>query len=161
MGVGKSTAGRNLALKLGWQFIDTDTVFEKKYKLDIDTFFNKYGETLFRKLEHDILISTFKLNNCVISTGGGMPCYLNSMHQINQNGVSVYLEMNELAIYNRLINSKQKRPLVVNKSEKELMDFIHHKISERLPCYKQAMITVPALSINIDSLHDEIIAYKF
>ena len=159
MGVGKSTAGKKLASRLGWKFIDTDAKFENKYRLSIDTFFNKYGEELFRKLENDILISTFDLDNYVISTGGGMPCYSGAMQQINANGVSVYLEMSELAITSRLINSKQKRPLVMNLSEEELVDFIHNKLSERSTCYSQANIIVPALSIDIDLLVGKLSSY--
>ena len=152
MGVGKSTAGRKLASRLGWKFMDTDALFENKYKLRIDAFFNKYGEELFRKLENDILISTFDLNNYVISTGGGMPCFSDAMQQINANGVSVYLAMDEKTIFNRLKNSKQKRPLVLNKSEDELIDFIQKKVRERNQYYSQASITVPALSVDIESL---------
>lgn len=159
MGVGKSTAGRKLASRLGWKFIDTDAEFENKYRLSIDAFFNKYGEELFRKLENDILISTFDLDNYVISTGGGMPCYTDAIHKINVNGFSVYLEMDEKTILNRLINSKQKRPLVINKTEEELVDFIHNKLSERNPCYSQAIITVPALSIDIDMVVEKISSY--
>jgi len=46
------------------------------------------------------------------------------MDQINNNGISVYLKMNPDAILSRLQNSKQKRPLVMNKSKNELKDFI-------------------------------------
>lgn len=152
MGVGKSTAGKKLASKLDWQFVDTDAVFEEKYKLRIDAFFEKYGEKLFRKLEHDILKSTFDLNNCVVSTGGGLPCHEDAMRRINENGLSVYLEMDPNAILNRLSYSKQKRPLAMNKSKKELLGFIHDKLKERHPFYSQAKITVPALSIKIDFL---------
>ena len=156
MGVGKSTIGKKLASKLGRNLIDTDDIFEKKYKLSINTFFNKYGEDLFRKLEHNVLMSTFSLNNCIVSTGGGMPCYLDTMQQINKNGLSVYLSMSEGAILSRLLNSKQKRPLVLNKSKDELIDFVHRKLSERTAYYSQAMITVSALSTNIDLLIGEI-----
>jgi len=156
MGVGKSTIGKKLASKLGRDFIDTDDVFEEKYRLSINTFFNKYGENLFRKLEHDVLKSTFGLSNCIISTGGGMPCYIDTMKLINENGVSVYLCMSEGAILSRLLNSKQKRPLVMNKSKDELVNFVHCKLSERTSYYSQAMITVSALSTNIDSLIGEI-----
>ncbi len=152
MGVGKSTAGRKLASKLGWQYIDIDKVFEEKYKLGIDAFFIKYGEELFRKLENDILKSTFELDNYVISTGGGTPCFMDGMKQINENGISVYLKMNEQAILSRLVKSKQRRPLVSNKPEVDLLDFINAKLRERDPIYSQAMITVQAISINIDSL---------
>ena len=160
MGVGKSTAGKKLASKLGFDFIDTDSVFEEKYKLDIDTFFSKYGEELFRKLEYDVLKSTFNLNNCVISTGGGMPCYIDAMQQINNNGVSVHLSMSINAILARLLNSKQKRPLVKNKSESELFEYVSSKLTERGQCYSQASITVSAISININSLVTEIELHK-
>jgi len=158
MGVGKSTAGKKLASKLGWQFIDTDVVFEEKYKLNINTFFNKYGEELFRKLEREILISSFKTDNCVVSTGGGLPCYLDAMDQINNNGISVYLEMNTDAIFSRLQNSKQKRPLVESKSEEDLKDFIQKKLNERESCYSKASITISALSISINSLIERIVS---
>lgn len=156
MGVGKSTVGRKLASKLGWKFLDTDAAFEEKYKVSINTFFEKYGEDLFRKLEHDILKSTFSLNNYVISTGGGVPCYSDAMHQINENGVSVYLEMNENAILRRLLNSKQKRPLVIYKPENELIEFIKEKLLIRIPYYTQAIISVPAISVNLDELLEKI-----
>ncbi len=156
MGVGKSTVGKKLASKLGWQFIDTDVIFQEKYKLNLDTFFNKYGEELFRKLEYEILKTTFNNNNCVISTGGGLPCYLDAMDQINNNGISVYLKMNPDAILSRLQNSKQKRPLVMNKSKNELKDFIQKKLDERNPTYSKATITISALSVNTDSILNEL-----
>ena len=156
MGVGKSTAGKKLASKLGWDFVDTDAIFEKKYKLHINAFFNKYGEELFRKLENDILKSTFKLNNCVIATGGGMPCHLDAIDQINISGLSIYLEMSDKAILARLINSKQKRPLIINMTEDELLSFVQDKLYERKPSYSKSILTIPALSINIDLLVSKI-----
>ena len=156
MGVGKSTAGKKLANKLGWNFVDTDSIFEEKYKIDIDTFFYKYGEELFRKLEHDVLTSTFDMQNCVISTGGGMPCYFDAMTLINQNGLSVHITMSEKAILTRLINSKQKRPLVISKSKDELINFVNNKLIERNSFYKKAKLTVNAISLNINTLVNDI-----
>lgn len=150
MGVGKTTVGKKLANKLGWNFIDTDILFEEKYKLNIDTFFEKYGEDLFRKLEHEVLLSTFSLTNCVISTGGGMPCHFGAMKKINNNGISIYLSMNENAILNRLSSSKQRRPLVINKTDEELRLFISTMLAKRIPFYSMAKLTMSAISINID-----------
>ncbi len=152
MGVGKSTAGKKLASKIGHDFIDTDKVFEKKYKLGIDAFFSKYGEDLFRKLEHQILLDTFSNNRCVISTGGGMSCYLDSIDKMNKNGISVYLEMNSKAILNRLLTSKQKRPLVKNMKDDELLLFIRTMLRNRSYYYEKANIIIPALSISITKL---------
>ena len=156
MGVGKSTVGKKLASFLSYEFIDTDKVFEKKYKLGIDTFFSKYGEDLFRKLEHEILLSTFSKKNCIISTGGGMPCFMDSIQQINNNGLSVYLHMNEKAILSRLLSSKQKRPLVKNMNESELLTFVNNSLIKRNQYYCEANITVSALSIGIEDLANQI-----
>jgi shikimate kinase len=156
MGVGKSTIGKKLATRLGYKYIDTDSLFEERYKLNINTFFNKYGEELFRQLEHEILRSLFSKSNCVISTGGGMPCYMDSITTINRYGISVYLEMKEKAILTRLLNSRQKRPLVVNLSESELLEFITYNLAERNTSYLKAHVTVPALSINLNTLVEEI-----
>jgi shikimate kinase len=152
MGAGKSTVGKKLASKLGYDFFDTDKMLESKYKIGIDSFFNKYGEELFRKLEHQCLIETFKFNNCVISTGGGLPCYFDAMQKINRVGISIYLQLSDKAIYNRLINSKQKRPLLNGKNEQELLTFINAKLEDRKLFYEQASIVVPALNINADKL---------
>ncbi len=160
MGVGKSTAGKRLASKLGYNFIDTDSVFEEKYKLSIEAFFNKYGESLFRKLEYEVLKSTFSLSNCVISTGGGMPCYLDAIQQINDNGISVHLEMSSSAILSRLLVSKQKRPLIMNMSREEILDFVSSKLKERASYYSQANIVISAISINIDNLAEKIKLYN-
>ncbi len=160
MGVGKSTAGKKLAGKMGREFLDTDALFEKRYKLSISSFFAKYGEDLFRKLENEILKSTFNMDNCVISTGGGLPCYGDSMDEINNNGISIYMEMSVNAIFSRLINSKQKRPLIKNMTEQQLLHFIDETLAYRIKYYSKSNITIDALSVDVGKLK-ELVSYKF
>lgn len=160
MGVGKSTVGKKLASKMGYSFIDTDKVFETKYKLRINDFFAKYGEVLFRKLEYEVLQTTFNMENCVISTGGGLSCHSDAIKKINENGISVFLEMDENAIYSRLSSSKQKRPLLESLTEDELRETISSRLNQRIPYYKQANIIVSGLSIDIHTLINKIEAFK-
>lgn len=152
MGVGKTTLGKKLARRLGYSYIDTDKLLEHKYKISIDSFFLKYGEELFREFEYQCLTETFELKNCVVSTGGGLPCYYDAIERINENGTSVYLQMDAKAIYNRLINSKQKRPLVKNLSSNELLEYIIKKLDSRKEYYNQAHITVPGIDVDLGSL---------
>lgn len=150
MGAGKTTYGRLLANKLGFKFFDTDKKFEEKYKTTVDLFFKKYGEEAFRKIEYEMIISTFELDNIVVSTGGGTPCFFDTMKQINDHGISVYLQLPAKALYNRLVYAKKLRPLVAKKSDRELLGFIENKLEEREPFYRQARYIVSGMSVDID-----------
>ncbi len=48
MGSGKSSVGRALADRLGWEFIDTDERVEAACGLKIDELFRREGEAAFR-----------------------------------------------------------------------------------------------------------------
>ena len=48
---GKTTVGRKLATKLGFQWLDLDQVFECNFHTTIPIFFKKYCEEAFRKIE--------------------------------------------------------------------------------------------------------------
>jgi len=152
MGVGKSTIGKKLARLLKYEFVDTDALFEEKYRLSINDFFAKYDENLFREFENKILKSTFELQNTIIATGGGTPCYFDAMNNINKYGTSIYLEMPVATIVNRLENSIKPRPLVDGKSHEELLNKIGKLLEERMAFYKMANITYPASDINVREL---------
>lgn len=152
MGAGKSTVGKKLAAALGYRFLDLDDFFEEHYKINIQTFFEKYGEKLFRSLEHERLLKTFDMKEVVIATGGGAPCYLDSIDEINKNGISVYLEMTPATIASRLLSASRKRPLIEGKSGDELTSYIDKKLEERRDCYKKAHHTIDGIDIDIKEL---------
>ncbi len=152
MGAGKTTLGKKLARKLGYSFYDIDKAFEHKYKTSVDLFFHKYGEEVFRQLEHELLVSTFRFTNTVISTGGGTPCFYNSMELINKNGISLYIKLSPEALYRRLTEAKKRRPLVAKKNEDELKQFIKDKLKEREEYYLQAQYQISGISVNITDL---------
>ncbi len=160
MGSGKTTVGKKLAKRLGFQFIDLDDMIERKYKIEVREFFQKYDEKSFRKIEHDTLILTFQLSDTVIATGGGAPCFFDNMELINQNGISVYINMSDLSLFHRLSNSKKPRPLVQNKSQEELKQFIKLHLEERLPSYSKAHITIKGENLDMDNLMEIINNWK-
>lgn len=152
MGAGKTTAARHLANRLGFVAYDTDALFEEKYKISVDDFFHKYGETLFRKLETQILQSTASLQNAVIATGGGTPCFNGNIHWMNDHGITIFLSISPKAAIDRLMQAKRKRPLVEHKSPEELTEFVHKHYASRLPFYEQARISVKAENLDIENL---------
>ena len=152
MGAGKTTAARRLAQRMGWEVVDTDALFEEKYKISVNDFFNKYDEPLYRKLESEVLKSTESLENVVISTGGGTACYFDNMEWMNQHGLTVFLRISQKAVVDRLLHAKRKRPLAEGKSEAELTEFVQQHYTSRLPYYEQAQITVKAEDLDLEGL---------
>lgn len=156
MGTGKTTVSRKLAAQLGWNYCDLDQLFEIKYKITVNDFFEQYDETLFRKLERDLLLETTLLQKTIIATGGGTPCFYENMRCMNESGLTVYLKISPEAAAHRLVNSKKKRPLLIHKTDEELFDFIRKHLSEREVFYQQAHITAKTESCDIQGLAEQI-----
>ena len=152
MGAGKTTAAKRLAHRLGWEVVDTDALFEEKYRISVDDFFQKYDEPLYRKLESEVLKSTENLENTVISTGGGTACFFDNMGWMNEHGLTVFMQISPKAAVDRVLHSKHKRPLARGKSEAELMEFVSQHYAARMPFYEQARITVKAEDLDLDAL---------
>jgi shikimate kinase len=148
MGSGKSFTGKKLASRLGYKFFDIDPLFEEKYHFTIHDFFEKFGEQPFRKLEKDLLLGTEYMENTVISTGGGTPCYYENMKFIKDNGLSIYIHMSPEKILSRIHQSKKPRPLLKNLEGKLLLQKIREMLQERELYYRQADIVVDAVQIN-------------
>ncbi|HSN49708.1 MAG TPA: shikimate kinase [Bacteroidales bacterium] len=148
MGAGKSNFGADLALQLGFNFIDLDDVFQEKYHISVGDFFVKYGEEPFRKLETDILLSTASVDNCVVSTGGGTPCHAGNMDFIVANGKSIYLHLEAEDLATRLKFMKQKRPLIKNVADDDLAAFVGDHLREREAYYSRSEIIIEGDGIN-------------
>ncbi|MCW8860479.1 MAG: AAA family ATPase, partial [Deltaproteobacteria bacterium] len=72
MGTGKSTLGRLLAKRLGYEFIDTDTEIEKRIGQTIAELFQEQGEGVFRQYEAELVQELAQQQGLVIATGGGL-----------------------------------------------------------------------------------------
>jgi shikimate kinase len=140
MAVGKSTIGEILAEKLKITFIDLDETIEKNENLSISDIFAIHGEIYFRKKEHLELKKWLENpNSLVIATGGGTPCYANNHLMLNGEGItSIYLKASIAELYKRLLSERNKRPLVSDKSEDELKEFIAKHLFDRSYFYHQA-----------------------
>ena len=144
MGSGKSIIGELLSEKSSLEFIDLDSEIEKVEKKSIKLIFAQKGEVYFRKLEHQVFNQLMQSNqNVIISTGGGTPCYANNHVYLTQNGViSVYLKASVETLFSRLKNEKTKRPLLQDKTNDEMKEFIAIHLFERSFFYAKCTSTI-------------------
>lgn len=147
MGCGKTTLGKKLAKHLNYNFIDLDSYIEKTTNKTITEIFENKGEKKFRIVEKESLMEVCKKDNLVIATGGGTPCFFDNMQKILDNGKAIYLKMEIEDLLERLETEKSQRPLIENKSAKELENFIRNKLSEREYFYKKSNYILQGKSI--------------
>ncbi len=138
MGSGKSSLGRRAARLGDLHFLDLDQEIEKNEGKGIPEIFSGLGEEKFRELEQAKLRSLIGTpGDCVISTGGGTPCFFGNMEEMKVSGATIYLRMSPGRLAARLKNSKEDRPLLQDHGE-ELSAFVKKLLAEREKFYLQA-----------------------
>jgi shikimate kinase len=152
MASGKSNLGRQLASKLGYDFVDLDYLFEERFRISVLDFFEKYDESAFRNIEQSLLVETMTMDNIVISTGGGTPCYFDNMQFIKSSGISVYLLWEVPALVSRLKMVKRKRPMLKDIPPDQLESSVSVHLAEREFFYRQADFTIRGFNLDMDKL---------
>ncbi len=111
MGAGKSTIGRLIAVKLGYDFLDTDHVIEEKTGADIAWIFDVEGEAGFRDRETQVLKELSALRSTVIATGGGIVVREDNRRLLAKHSAVIYLKASLQQLVSRTAKDK-KRPLL-------------------------------------------------
>lgn len=136
MGSGKTSIGKILAKRMGMKFIDLDNEIIKDQQCSISEIFDRFGEEEFRHLENKKLLSTLDIDNCVISTGGGIIMDQDNIKIMVENGSIIHLDI-DLETQLLRIKNKKNRPLLKDKDDERNIlvkmrkerDHIYKKIS--------------------------------
>ncbi|MBS1595234.1 MAG: shikimate kinase [Bacteroidetes bacterium] len=159
MGAGKTTLGKKLAPKLQCTFIDVDHLLEQQEGMSIKDVIAAHGEPYFRQRESETLRS-IDLDNKIISTGGGTPCFHDNMAWMNAHGITLYLNVSEKAIYSRLKTvDREQRPLLRGLDDEQLRIFIKEKLNERRLFYEQALLALDPISEPLNDVAEKIKNY--
>ena len=139
---GKSTLGKIIAEKLNFHFIDLDEAISQQQGKSINQLFDEFGEEGFRKIEQQLLVNTIFLTETVIACGGGTPCYSDNMDFLLRNGKTIYLDVDEAILLERMLNNTAERPLFKGKSKEEIASNINTLLNARKEFYERANITI-------------------
>ena len=133
MGCGKTSVGGRLAKKLHFAFFDTDQLIEEESKRSIRNIFAREGEEYFRELETATIINLYgKLNQSVLSVGGGLPITEGNGALLRRLGQVIYLKSSNETTRKRLIGDTT-RPLLV---EADTDDKLGNLLEFRTPIYE-------------------------
>lgn len=152
---GKTTLGKQLALALQSKFIDMDELIETKEGKSIAEIFAQQGEDYFRKVEKHVLAEMVDLmdEKQIISTGGGAPCFFDNMEQMNQDGLTIYLNVSPKELVRRLSGSgTASRPLLQGKKANALEQEISDKLTQRNQYYSQAKHILDGDKLHVNDL---------
>jgi shikimate kinase len=158
MGSGKSTVGKMLSARLGFQLVDLDTFIETRFHKTISQLFAEKGEREFRDLEHAMLQEVCGFEDTVVATGGGTACFHDNMRLMNKSGLTVFLRVPVDILVARLKHGRAQRPLVCNKTNDELSTFITGMLEIRDPFYAQAQMIVDSKGLLDFSFVENIVA---
>ena len=154
MGCGKTTLGRKLAKRIGYDFIDLDEELEKHVGMSITDYFREHGEVKFRKVEAETLKQAAYPKRAVVSTGGGLPCFFDNMDWMNNNGRTFYVKLPAKTLADRLEHGKANRPMLHGKQGAALIAFIDEKLTEREVYYSQATYIAEGINLTAEKAEE-------
>ncbi len=122
---GKTTMGKLLAKRLGWEFVDVDEEIERREGMSIPEIFERKGEAYFRDLEMRVLKEISEREGIVVSTGGGLGANPEAMNYMKGKGKVVWLRVSFEEFLKRC-GGDRSRPLL-KRGEKKLRELLERR----------------------------------
>ncbi len=154
MGTGKTTAGKILSRRLGWDFVDLDDLIEQASAKKITEIFRDYGEAKFRELEKQALVRSFKRSKSVIACGGGIVLDTDNISLINTRGIGICLFASVDTVYERVKKFTHRPLLNVNNPKQRIKELM----AVRRPYYEKIKYHIITDAKSPEDVAKEIIA---
>ena len=150
MAAGKTTVARALARRLDWQSVDVDELIEQRERQSVADIFAKRGEAYFRSLERQVLAEQMAPRHLVVATGGGTFADVQNRAVINNDGVSVWLDVPLDRLIAR-VPAGGRRPLASDRAGFERLYY------QRRAAYEQAHVRLDAGRASVDALVEQLV----
>jgi shikimate kinase len=150
MGVGKSSIGRRLSIRMEIPFVDADTEIEKAAGMSISDIFARHGEADFRSGEARVIARLLEAGPQVLATGGGAFMNEGTRAAIKTKGVSIWLSADFDVLMRRISKRKNERPMLQTDDPAETL---RQLLRVREPVYALADLSMQSR----DAPHDAIV----
>jgi len=150
MGAGKTTVGQALALRRGWDFVDSDAQIEAGTGRTVAEIWASDGEPAFRRIESDVLRAALSHERpAVVAAAGGVVLDAANRAALARSGPVVWLRARSETLAGR-VGSGTHRPLL----DDDPTGVLARLVVDRADLYAE----VADLTVDIDDLApDEII----
>ncbi|MBG8556192.1 shikimate kinase [Hymenobacter guriensis] len=153
-GAGKTTLGRALALRGGLPFLDLDEEIVRQEQRSVAEIFSAEGEAYFRAVEARLVRQLIEQHpQLVLATGGGAPCFHDTMDALLASGVTVWLDVPVPELVARLHRAAAARPLLAAlPDEQALKQRLTETIAARRGFYSRAALRCAPPACTPDAL---------
>lgn len=155
MGAGKTTVGRLLAERLGWEFADSDHLLEAQTGRTIAAIFESQGEPAFRDLEAAAIRAGVNRDCLVLALGGGAleRDATRDLLASLPDSVLIFLEAPLDVLVSRCSGQPNApvRPVLEDRAR------LQKRWADRLPGYRQAHLTVNTEGCSPDQVAESIL----
>jgi 3-dehydroquinate synthase len=159
-GTGKSLVVMEVALRLNWDFLDTDDEIVKQTGKPIAEIFRQDGENSFRELERETIRKACQQRQTVIAIGSGAIVDPQNYELLAKTGLIVCLEAKPETIYERLLREAARGPEAVVRpllAVDNLLERIRQLKASRQPYYAKADWTIHTDGLSVSEVAEEVI----
>ncbi len=154
MGTGKTAVGKRLAKRLGWRFVDVDSVIVASAKESVAKIFAEHGEAVFRRLEKRAIRRIAKGHQQVIATGGGAFVNPENQRLLRAVGPVICLTASPRVIVQRARPTLLSRPLLAKAASP--LQRIQQLLAQRASAYAKADLTLDTSRATVEEVVERI-----
>jgi XRE family transcriptional regulator, aerobic/anaerobic benzoate catabolism transcriptional regulator len=148
-GAGKSTLGKVLAKRIGWNFVELNKEIERENGLSVAEIINLYGQEGFRRLEQAAVQQLLARNELmVLATGGGIVSEPLTFDLILSSFYTIWLKAEPEEHMARVRKQGDLRPMADDRSA---MAELRNILKSREPLYARAATVVDTAGLSADA----------
>ena len=148
-GAGKSTLGKVLAKRIGWNFVELNKEIESENGLSVAEIINLYGQEGFRRLEQAAVQQLLARKELmVLATGGGIVSETLTFDLILSSFYTIWLKAEPEEHMARVRKQGDLRPMADDRSA---MAELRNILKSREPLYARAAAVVDTAGLSVDA----------
>ena len=155
MGTGKTSVGRELAGRLGMEFVDMDHVIEQRAGRTISEVFADEGEPHFRSLERALVRELSARQGLVVAAGGGVVLDRRNLVDFEAGGLVVCLSAAPQTVLDRVAADTQ-RPLLAGQDK---MGRILDLLESRREIYRAIARQVDTTGLSVEQVVERVLSH--